>query len=140
MTQSNQPVMSQRLARVLHSALVGSVVVLTAMFAFVRSVVGVVLEGGPVDAIRYVGLGLLLVAGIVIFKLRARIPAYHPEQAPDAWWAANGQRVLLPWMVAEGTATVGGVFWFLTGDIVPLVVLGAAALLLVRLRPSEWTS
>jgi hypothetical protein len=47
--------------------------------------------------------------------------------------------VLLQWVLAEGTATVGAVFWFLTGDAVLLVVLGAAAVLLFRLRPGVWT-
>ena len=63
----------------------------------------------------------LLVAGIVIFKLRARIPTHQPDQERDAWWAAHGQLVLLQWMLAEGTATVG-------------------AVLLFRLRPSVWTT
>ena len=35
---------------------------------------------------------------------------------------------------------IGGVFWFLTGDLVMLVVSLAAGLLLFRLRPASWTT
>jgi len=131
--------MSRQLAKVLHTALMGGVLVIAAVLAFVRTLVDVELEGSALMAIRYAGLGLLFVAGIVIFKLRARIPTHQPDQERDAWWAAHGQLVLVQWMLAEGTATVGAVLWFLTGDVVPLVVLAAAAVLLFRLRPSVWT-
>jgi hypothetical protein len=131
--------MSRQLAKVLHTALMGGVLVIAAVLAFVRTLVDVELEGSALMAIRYAGLGLLFVAGIVIFKLRARIPTHQPDQERDAWWAAHGQLVLVQWMLADGTATVGAVLWFLTGDVVPLVVLAAAAVLLFRLRPSVWT-
>ena len=140
MSQPNQLAMSHQLAKVLHTALLGGVFVIAVVFAFVRTLVDVELEGSALTAIRYAGLGLLLVAGIVIFKRRARIPIYQPDQERDAWWAAHGQLVLSQWMLAEGTATVGAVFWFLTGDVAVLVVLAAAAVLLFRLRPSVWTT
>ena len=140
MSQPSQLAMSQQLAKVLHTALFGGVFVMAVVFTFVRTLVDVELEGSVLIAIRYAGLGLLLVAGIVIFKLRARIPTYQPDQERDAWWAAHGQLVLLQWMLAEGTATVGAVLWFLTGDVALLVVLAAAAVLLFRLRPSVWTT
>ena len=140
MSRPNQPAMSRQLATVLHAVLLGGVFLIAAVFAIARTRVDVVLEGGVVTAIRYVGLGLLLVAGIAIFKLRARIPLHRSDQPKDAWWAAHGSRVLLLWVVAEGTATVGAVFWFLTMDVALVVVWVAAALLLFRLRPAVWTT
>ena len=86
------------------------------------------------------GLGLLLATGIVIFKIRARLPIHQRDDDPDAWWAAHGMRVLVLWVLAESAATMGAVFWFLTSDVAMLVVLAASALLLLRLRPSVWTA
>ena len=132
--------MSRRTARVLHAALFGGVLMISIALTIARNAVDINLEGAAASAVRYAGLSLLLATGIVIFKIRARLPIYQRDDDPDAWWAAHGMRVLLLWVLAEGAATMGGVFWFLTGDVAMLVVLAASALLLLRLRPSVWTA
>ena len=132
--------MSRRTARVLHAALFGGVFVISIALTIARSAVDIELVGAAATAIRYVGLSLLLATGIVIFKIRARLPIHQRDNDPDAWWAAHGMRVLVLWVLAEGTATMGAVFWFLTGDVAMLVVLGVSVLLLLRLRPGIWTA
>ena len=132
--------MSRRTARVLHAALLAGVFMISIALTIARTAVDINLEGAAASGLRYVGLGLLLATGIVIFKMRARLPIHQRDDDPDAWWAAHGMRVLVLWVLAEGAATMGAVFWFLIGDVAMLVVLGASALLLLRLRPSVWTA
>jgi hypothetical protein len=109
-----------------------------------RIAVDIELIGAAANAICYGCLGLMLTTGIVVFKIRARLPIHQRDDDPDAWWAAHGMRVLVLWVLvlwvlAEGTATIGAVFWFLTGDVAMLIVFGFSAVLLVRLRPGVWT-
>ena len=132
--------MSRQTARVFHAALLGGVFMISIAVTIARTAVDIELGGAVASAVRYAGLGLLLATGIVIFKIRARLPIHQRDDDPDAWWAAHGMRVLVLWVLAEGAATMGAVFWFLTGDVAMLVVLGASALLLLRLRPSVWTA
>ncbi len=136
---TGQP-MSRRTARVLHAALLAGVFMISIALTIARTAVDINLEGAAASAVRYAGLSLLLATGIVIFKIRARLPIHQRDDDPDAWWAAHGMRVLVLWVLAEGAATMGAVFWFLTGDAAMLVVLGVSAVLLLRLRPSVWTA
>ncbi len=131
--------MTRRLAGIVHSALLLSVLLIAAMFSFARTFAQPDIDAQAANLIRYVGLILLLVSGIVISKMRTRVPPYRSGDDPDAWWAANTGHVATLWAVAEGTATTGGIFWFLTGDQVMLIVLAAAGVLLFRLRPANWT-
>ena len=132
--------MSRQTARVFHAALLGGVFMISIAVTIARTAVDIELGGAVASAVRYAGLGLLLATGIVIFKIRARLPIHQRDDDPNAWWAAHGMRVLVLWVLAESAATMGAVFWFLTGDVAMLVVLAASALLLLRLRPSVWTA
>ena len=138
MSQPSPPQFTERAARVIHSALVAGVFVIFAAFVAATRLVTVP-EGLPI-MLRYVGLGQLLVFSIIIFRIRAFIPLCEERDDCKGWWAFNGQRVMVLWALAEGTATLGGAIWFLTADSLMLVVLGAALVLLFRLRPSVWTS
>ena len=138
MSQPSTPQFTERAARVIHSALFAGVFVIFAAFVAATRL-ATVPEDLPI-MLRYVGLAQLLVIGIVIYQIRARIPTFVEGADPDGWWAANGRRVIVLWILAEGTATLGGAIWFLTADSLMLVVLGAALVLLFRLRPSVWTS
>ena len=138
MSQPSTSQFTERAARVIHSALFVGVFVIFAAFAAATRL-ATVPEGMPI-MLRYVGLAQLLMIGIVIYQIRARIPTLVEGADLDGWWAVNGQRVIMLWVLAEGTATLGGVIWFLTADSLMLLVLGAALVLLFRLRPSVWTS
>lgn len=135
----DQPI-SQRVAKVVHAGLMGGVFLFVGVLAAMRQAVDVSLPADVAEIIRYVGLGQLFVIGILVGKLRRRIPLLQGGEAPALWWAANGSRVVITWATAEGTAIIGGVFWLLTGDPVMLVVSLAAAVLLFRLRPASWTT
>ena len=138
MSQPSTPQFTERAARVIHSALFAGVFVIFAAF-LAATRLATVPEDLPI-VLRYVGLAQLLAFSIIIIRLRALIPMFEERDDRDGWWAVNGQRVIMLWVLAEGTATVGGVIWFLTADSLMLVVLGAALVLLFRLRPSVWMS
>ena len=138
MSQQKSPPISERAARLVHTGLLAAVVVMVAVLAAITGQLAVPDEFATV--LRYAGLAQLLVIGIVIYQIRAHIPTLVEGDDPDGWWAANGRRVIALWLLAEGTATLGAVMWALTADYVLLLVVGAAVVLLFRLRPTVWTS
>lgn len=112
----NQPAtrpVTERVARIIHTALVVGVLVILAALYALRGAVTVAVEGDTWTIVRYVSLTALILIGVVVYHLRVRIPAIGVDEDRDAWWAANAQRVIVLWVVAEGTATLGG------GDLVP---------------------
>ena len=137
-SQQTPPPVSERAARLIYAGLFAAVVVMVAVLGAITGQLAVPDEFATV--LRYVGLAQLLVIGIVIYQIRARIPTLVEGDDPDGWWAANGRRVIALWLLAEGAATLGAVMWALTADSVLLLVVGAAVVLLFTLRPSVWTS
>ncbi len=80
-------------------------------------------------------LGLAVVVAQV---MKTRIARLDPSGDRDAWWMSHAGRVLIVWAMIEGSAVLGAVFWFLTGDGVILAGVSAVALaLLVMNRPAR---
>ncbi len=137
----NQPAtrpITERVARITHTALVVGVLVILAALYALRGAVTVAVEGDTWTIVRYVSLTLLILIGVVVYQLRVRIPAIGVDEDRDSWWAANAQRVIVLWVVAEGTATLGGVIWFLTRDYALIVACVVGLMLLYEFRPSVW--
>ena len=115
--------------------MVAGVVAIALAFGFVREV-------APPDPLNIV-LVLRLVAfaevvGMLVLwrVLRGGMQPLRGGRDEDAWWQVNGPRAFVVWALAEGSATVGAVFWYLTGDALILVgVLGVSLLVLVVNRP-----
>lgn len=125
-------------ARIVYPALFASMLVVTSVLTVVRRQVSFSWDPAILDVLRYIGFGQLIVIGIVIHKLRSRLPLPDPAAGAEAWWEGHGQKVLVMWALAEGTATLGAVLWGVTSDPLLLLVVVAAAVLLARLRPSVW--
>ncbi len=124
----------------MHAALFAGVLVIFAILAAMRQIANPGVTAELAQILRYAGLVQLIVIGIVIFRIRSRIPAFGGGEDIDGWWAMSGRAVVLTWVLSEGTATLAGVIWFLTADPAMLVVVAAALVLLVRLRPGVWTA
>ena len=124
----------------MHAALFAGVLVIFAILAVMRQMADPSVTAELVDILRYAGLAQLIVIGIVIFRIRSRIPMFDGGDDIDGWWAMSGRAVVLTWVLSEGTATLAGVIWFLTADPAMLVVVAAALVLLFRLRPGVWTT
>ncbi len=131
---------TQRAAKMMHAALFAGVLVIFAILAAMRQMADPSVTAGLAHILRYAGLAQLIVIGIVIFRIRSRIPAFGGGDDIDGWWAVSGRAVVLTWVLSEGTATLAGVIWFLTADPAMLVVVAAALVLLFRLRPGVWTA
>jgi hypothetical protein len=70
--------------------------------------------------------------------LSGSIPPRQPDQDKGAWWKANGTKAGATWATAEGLAIIGGVLYFLTGDLVLLAGLGGGGLVILMLnRPGR---
>lgn len=131
---ATQPI-TERAARIIHTALVAGVVVILAALYALR---GTVTVEGDTTIVRYISLALLILIGVVVYQLRVRIPAIGVDEDRDAWWAANAQRVIVLWVVVEGIATLGGVIWFLTREYALIVACVVGLMLLGEFRPSRW--
>ena len=134
---ATQPI-TERVTRKIYIALVAGVLVILAALYALRGVVTVAVEGDTWNIASYVSLGLLILIGVVVYKLRVRIPAIGVDEDRNAWWAANAQRVIVLWVAAGGTATLGGVIWFLTREYALTVASGVGLMLLYEFRPSSW--
>jgi hypothetical protein len=124
-------------ARVLHAAFIAAVLVLVVGLALVRGAADLGDLELPVMVLRITVFVLLLGTLIGQRIVRAGLPTLRTAAEASAWWQAHGPRVLTIWALADGLATFGAVFWFLTGDIVPLVIgTGVGLFLLVLARPA----
>jgi len=128
--------MNRRLAQIVHTAMVVGVLAVALAFGFVRQVAPV----EPLSATPVLRLFAFaeVVGVLVIWRLlRAGMHPLGRGGDEDAWWQANGPRALVIWALADGSATVGAVFWYLTGDASILVgVLGVSLLVLLVNRPA----
>ena len=121
--------------RVIHGALVVSVLlVVGVLFLLGRVAPGAVVDlGVPLRTVGFVaGVGAVL----AFVVLRGRI---QPAEADDA--AAAGRTfvaAVVLWALLEGLATLGAVFWYLTGELVLLATpTGVGLVLLIAARPGS---
>jgi hypothetical protein len=129
---------ADRMFAILHTVLVAGVAMILVAFGIVRSVVTLDPMSGLVPTFRIVAVALLVGGYLVMRVLRAGIPPLGSDGDRTAWWTEYGRRALMLWVVAEGVAMAGGVFWFLTGDWVVLAgVAGVALGLMVMNRPAR---
>ena len=127
-------------ARILHTAMLVAVVAIVAIFRSVAGEAPAVAEGAR-PLLRFVGLGALAAAGLVIRGLRARLPFIGPETDVAHWWSLHLAPIVTIWAIAEAVGVLGSALWFVTRDTVLLVVLvGASIALLLRLGPGRWVA
>lgn len=138
MPEVSPPKAPDRVFTILNTMLIVGVVITLVVLAVVRSVVPFDPMGDLVPIFRAAGLCLLVAGYLLIRMVRGGIPPLRVDADRTSWWAEYGRRALTLWVLAEGIAMVGGVFWFLTGDVVLLVVVSGVALaLLVMNRPGR---
>lgn len=138
MTQPTSVPTPERTFSLLHIIMVAGVATLVLILAIVRSMVPYDPMTDLVPVLRIVA-GVLLVAAYVVMRVfRADIVPLVPGGDRRAWWRQQGTKALIIWVLAEGAAMIGTVFWFITGDLALLVgVAGVALVLLVMNRPAK---
>ena len=87
--------------------------------------------------LRTAALILLFVQIITVRLLRNGVASLAPGQSEASWWQVNFARTALIWLVGAGLAVVGGLIFFLTGDVLTLFVGIAGLVLLAVARPDH---
>jgi hypothetical protein len=87
--------------------------------------------------LRTVALAVLFVQIITVRLLRNRISPLRPGQTEAQWWQAYFGPTALIWLVGAGLAVLGGVIFFVTGDLLTLFVGVAGVVLLGVARPDH---
>ena len=133
--------LAQRVAALVHVAMLATVFVVVAVFWTVRPNMVIEPDRNFHRVLRFVALLILVGGGWAIARVRRDIPLQTGETDLDRWWQTNSSRVIVTWAISEGIAISGATVWLLTGDVLVLaaVVVSAIAMLL-RLGPSRWVS
>ena len=126
-----------RLARLIHVALLASMLAIGAIFVAMRMMVPM----GPTDVPRYIFwvVGVAVTAGhlMVMRVIRGRIPEYKRSMDRADWWRVAFPPAVLIWALAVGMALIGTVLWFVTGDAALLFVVAAGLIALLWNRPGS---
>jgi len=125
-------------ARIIHAAISSGVVIVFAVFLYLRNQSGLQNPAETGQTLRIVGY-LLLAGGVLASgMLRGRIPPRRRGSDLDEWWTQSLPRAVVVWAVAEGGGLAAMVMGWLVGDTT-LLALGAALplALLFTSRPSR---
>lgn len=141
-TQSSPPD-PRAAARLVHTVLLISVLLMVAAAWFVRTSGAIPMTEPAIPAVISI-LGLM--AGFILlgtaFFLRTRLSNLGNSHDPRAWWRAGFIRAILIWSLSESAAVVGIILFMFTGRLLELAFLGSGGLVLLlfstpdRLGPS----
>jgi hypothetical protein len=139
MDRAPQLANAPRVVRILHTALLGGLILSGAMLYLVRRV----LQPPSVGEARVLTLVLAVVSVVLLViavgALRPKIPDRRPEQDVNAYWGdadSRGSAIVL-WAAIEGAGLVGAIGYFLTGATAPAVAFALAFAALALFRPGR---
>jgi len=127
-----------RVVRILHTALLGGLILSGATLYLARRLS----QPPPVGEARVLTLVLAVVSvGVLVIAvgmLRPRVPERRSEQNPEAYWTdASRAAAIVLWTAIEGAGLVGAVGYFLTAAATPMVAYALALAALVLFRPGR---
>ena len=128
-----------RVVRILHTALLGGLILSGATLYLARRLS----QPPPVGEARVLTLVLAVVSvGVLVIAvgmLRPRVPERRSEQNPEAYWtdASSRAAAIVFWAAIEGAGLVGAVGYFLTAAAAPMVAYALALAALVLFRPAR---
>ena len=127
-----------RVVRILHTALLGGLILSGATLYLARRLS----QPPPVGEARVLTLVLAVVSvGVLVIAvgmLRPRVPERRSEQNPEAYWTdASRAAAIVLWAAIEGAGLVGAVGYFLTAAAAPMVAYALALAALVLFRPGR---
>ncbi len=136
-----QPESADTVAKIIHGAILGGLMIALAAFLFLQQAVGQEFAGGIGRGLRIAGYGLLATAGVGSLLVRGRIKPPARGADPSRWWTDVMPQAVVVWALAEGGGLTAMVLGWVIGDTT-LLALGAAvglALLFVT-RPGRLRS
>lgn len=118
-----EPAKITMVARIIHAAISSGVVVVFAIFLFLRNQSSLASEAGRVLRI----VGYLVLAGGVLASamLKGRVAPRRRGTDLVGWWGENLPRAIVVWGLAEGGGLAAMVMGWLSSDTT-LLALGAA--------------
>lgn len=126
--------------RILHAALALGAILVVGVF-LVLSRVSPPPAADLTTVLRAAAGAEILTIAVLMKLVTAQIEPLRPGEDPGLWWATQGPRAMVFWALAEGTAALGGVFWYLTRDPLVLVALGGVGVgALLWMRPGRLVS
>ncbi|HLB35185.1 MAG TPA: hypothetical protein VJL31_01300 [Gemmatimonadales bacterium] len=124
-------------ARVLHAALTLSAMLILGVLV-VLSRLSPPAAPQLTTVLRAAAGAEILTMAVLMKLVTAQVEPLRTGEDPDAWWMAQAPRAIVLWALAEATAAIGGVFWFLTRDLLLLIALGGFGLgALIWMRPGR---
>ena len=125
--------------KILHSALVMGLLVVSAVFVFLLQT----RAWQPLIAVPSVGLALaglsLAILLAAILGLRPRMTQRRSDESPEMYWAVptNRAAAIVLWAILDGAAFLGLVGYVLTGALAPAASAALAVSGLILVRPSR---
>lgn len=132
------PPVLQASPRILHAALFAGALFMTPLTALLRWIAPLAhVEGRAAVVLRFIAIATLMAQAVVVRAVRMRIGSLPPEDSEDTWWNIYLPHCLLIWGLGVSLATLGSVFFFLTGDFLMLGVAGGGLVLLFLSNPTR---
>jgi hypothetical protein len=130
--------LNERSARIVFLALLAGTSGIVLVLGTLRGVIAPNTGESLVPMVRAVAFAVLVGNVLVTQVLRRRIPPCEPSVDRDAWWSAHGANARVLWAMADGSAALGAVLWFIAGDPVAFAGLaGFGVIALVANRPGR---
>ena len=117
-----------------HSAITVSGAVALGLCALLRWQLQGQVGGGSAARLEVVGYVVVLAALAAAVLLERTIEGPGEGGKLDEWWAGAGPKVVAVWVLSDGAATAGAVFYLLTGSlgVLGLGCLGVPVLFVAR--------
>ena len=121
-------------ARIIHAAITAGVVILFAVFLFLRTRMSSEFPAETAGILKWVAVAVLVASAFGSYLVRSRIPAPAPSPAPasgsgrDEWWKAVQPKAVACWAIAEGGGLTALAVGWITGNTT-LMALGAGVAL-----------
>ena len=119
-------------ARIIHAAITAGVVILFAVFLFLRTRMRPEFPAETAGILKWVAVAVLVASAFGSYLVRSRIPAPAPAPASgsgrDEWWKAVQPKAVVCWAIAEGGGLAALAVGWITGNTT-LMALGAGVAL-----------
>jgi hypothetical protein len=123
--------------RILHTALFAGALFMAPLVVGLRLVLPLIDLPAAIMTLRVAAVVVMVAQALVVGWRRDRITPLTQGDDENAWWNAHLVSALLIWGLGEAVAALGSVFFFITGDVLMLAMIGGGLFLLFLSRPSR---
>jgi hypothetical protein len=119
-------------ARLIHVALMSGVTLFAVVAWFAPGK-----APAPASGLRTILPVVAILGFLAAHLLRRRLPARHPGETDDAWWARAMPGAIMSWALVEAACLVACVTVFLSHDWMGLVWVAIGLLMFILLSPGR---